>query len=147
MYWPQFAAAEPELAARGWELLAEQHGYVFLATVRADGSPRLHPIVPILGDRGPVVAVKQGSPKLADIRREPRIALHSTVLPPADEEFSIRGILREVIGPDARQAAVAGSDTAVPPDVMVLFELDLVDVGWATWPEQGRPLRERWRAP
>ncbi|SRR6266540_5101714 len=144
MYWPEFAKLEPELAARGRELLAEAHGYVFLATIRRDGSPRLHPIVPILSDRGLIIAVKQTSPKLADIRRDPRIALHSTVLPPDDEEFSIRGIVHEVRGDEARQAAVAASGTDMPPDVMLLFEVELIRVGWATWPEQGKPIRQHW---
>lgn len=58
----------------------------------ADGRPRLHPVAPILGDRGLFVAVQNRSPKLADLRSEPRMAPHSTVLPPDDEEFSIRGV-------------------------------------------------------
>ena len=44
--WAQFAAAEPELAAYGWELLREEQGYAFLATVSRAGAPRVHPVVP-----------------------------------------------------------------------------------------------------
>jgi Pyridoxamine 5'-phosphate oxidase len=146
MLWPAFAAQEPELAARGWELLAEEHGYVYLATVAPDGGPRLHPVAPIRADRGLFVAVMSRSPKLADIRREPRVALHTTVRPPDDEEFSIRGIAREVEGVEARAAAVAGArDGATLSDAMTLFELDLLEIGWARW-EQGHPRRMRWRA-
>ena len=145
MYWPEFAAQEPELAALGRKLLAEEHGYVFLATVAKDGSPRVHPIVALIGDRGPIVAVKQGSPKLADLRRDPRLALHSTVHPPDDEEFSIRGIAHELVGPEARQAALEGATIGGSLDKMVLFELELLHIGHATWPSPGVTTRRRWR--
>src|SRR4051794_7322335 len=110
MSWGAFAEQSPELARRGRELLAEEHGYVFLSTVTADGSPRIHPVAPILSDRGLFVAVACRSPKLADLRREPRIALHSTVMPPDDEEFSVRGVAREIEDEKARSAAVAGAE-------------------------------------
>jgi hypothetical protein len=147
MLWPEFARQAPDLARRGWDLLAEAHGYSYLATVAADGSPRLHPVAPIRSARGLFVAVNHRSPKLVDLRREPRIALHTTVLPPDDEEFSVRGIAREVMGASQRQTAVAGArDGARLTDTMTLFEIDLIEVGWARWSPEG-PTRKRWRAP
>ncbi|WP_051858416.1 pyridoxamine 5'-phosphate oxidase family protein [Streptomyces cellulosae] len=146
MLWTQFAEQEPELALRGQELLAEEHGYVYLSTVSADGGPRLHPVAPVLSDRGLYVAVTRRSPKLADVRAEPRVALHSNVLPPDDEEFSVRGVVREVEDEDAREAAVAGArGGARLSDALALFEVDLVEVGWSRWSE-GKPTRRRWRA-
>jgi hypothetical protein len=146
MLWTEFAQQAPELAGRGWELLAEEHGYVYLATVAVDGSPRLHPVAPIRSERGLFVAVIRSSPKLADLRREPRMALHATVLPPDDEEFSVRGIAREVDSADARAAAVAGArGGATLREAMALFEIDLVEAGWARW-SAGRPSRKRWQA-
>jgi len=49
--WPGFAAAAPELAELGRGLLT-QFGVSlgFLATVRRDGAPRLHPVCPVLSD-------------------------------------------------------------------------------------------------
>ncbi|MET0415816.1 MAG: pyridoxamine 5'-phosphate oxidase, partial [Actinoplanes sp.] len=43
--WSDFAAAEPVLAA-GIRALLQQYGpgMGYLATVRADGGPRLHPV-------------------------------------------------------------------------------------------------------
>ncbi|WP_353963818.1 MULTISPECIES: pyridoxamine 5'-phosphate oxidase family protein [unclassified Streptomyces] len=141
MLWTEFAEQEPDLARRGRVLLAEEHGYVYLSTVAADGGPRLHPVAPLLSDHGLFVAVTRRSPKLADLRSEPRIALHSTVLPPDDEEFSVRGVVREVEDVVARKAAVVGArGGAQLSDALALFE-----VGWARW-SQGRPTRERWRA-
>ncbi|MFF9396155.1 pyridoxamine 5'-phosphate oxidase family protein [Streptomyces griseoluteus] len=146
MLWTKFAEQEPDLAERGRLLLAEEHGYVYLSTVTAEGSPRLHPVAPILGDRGLYVAVKRRSPKLVDLRSDPRIALHSTVLPPDDEEFSVRGVVREVEDAGARQAAVIGArGGAQLCSALALFEVDLLEVGWARW-SQGKPTRKRWRA-
>jgi hypothetical protein len=146
MFWNAFADQSPDLAARGRTLLNERHGYAYLATVAADSSPRVHPVAPIIGENGLFVAVAHGSPKLADLRRDPRVALHSSVLPPGDEEFSVRGFAREVTDTGRRAAATSGATGgAQPTDAMALFEIDLVEVGWARW-EQGRPTRKRWNA-
>ena len=146
MLWTPFAERSPDLARRGRRLLAEEHGYVYLATVAADGSPRNHPVAPILSGRGLFVAVSRSSAKLADLRREPRIALHSTVLPPDDEEFWVRGTAREIEGEDDRQAAVSGAQSGAQlTDAMALFEVDLAEAGWTRW-THGTPNRERWRA-
>src|ERR1700741_568183 len=99
---PDFAGPSPQLAEHGWGLLAERHGYASLATPAADGSPRVHPVAPIRGERGLFVAVGRTSPKLADLRRDPRMALHATVLPPDDEEFALRGTARGGGGPAGR---------------------------------------------
>jgi hypothetical protein len=45
--WQAFADSAPELAELGLKLL-NHYGAAFLATVRKDGSPRLHPVVPIV---------------------------------------------------------------------------------------------------
>ena len=144
MRWPDFAARFPTLADCGARLLAERHGYAYLATTAADGRPRLHPVAPIRSERGLFVAVRRGSPKLADLRHDPHLALHATVLPPDDEEFALRGRAVEVAEAD-RAAAVAGAtDGARLSPELVLFEVDLTAVSWAQW-TNGSPVRERWR--
>lgn len=146
MRWTDFADRAPELARHGWRLLAERHGYAYLATTAADGSPRIHPVAPIRAHRGLFVAVRRNSPKLADLRRDPRMALHTTVLPPDDEEFALRGTALEIDGPAEREAAVAGAtDGAQLSDRLALFEIDVLEVDWARWSD-GVPVRERWRA-
>lgn len=147
MLWEALAAAEPELAAVGERLLDEQHGYAILATVAADGSPRVHPVAPLLTGSGLFVAVTRTSPKLVDLRRDPRVALHSTVRPPADEEFALRGRACEVSDP-ARRAAVAGvrRSGAELTEALVLFAVDVRAVDWAVW-SAGAPRRRRWREP
>lgn len=146
MRWWDFSSASPDLAERGWRLLAERHGYTYLATTAADGSPRIHPVAPIRGAAGLFVAVRHGSPKLADLRRDPRLALHTTVLPPEDEEFALRGTAREITDPTARTASVAdATDGARLADHLALFEIDVVEASWAQW-TTGKPHRMRWKA-
>src|SRR5437870_5318368 len=49
--WKEFAAAEPDLANVGRSLLYQfKVGLAFLATVREDGAPRLHPVCPVLSN-------------------------------------------------------------------------------------------------
>jgi hypothetical protein len=146
MRWPDFAERAPELAGHGWRLLAERHGYAYLATTAADGSPRVHPVAPIRGERGLFVAVGRASPKLADLRRDPRMALHATVLPPDDEEFTLRGTAREIADPAERESAVAGAtDGARLTERLALFEIDVLVAGWARWSGDA-PIRLHWRA-
>jgi Pyridoxamine 5'-phosphate oxidase len=72
--WNAFAESAPELAELGLKLL-NQFGAAFLATVRKDGSPRLHPVVPIVTQRR--LFVFCGGPKVYDLRRDGRYSLHA----------------------------------------------------------------------
>ena len=141
--WAPFAENSPDLARRGKHLLAESRGYAFLATVANDGSPRIHPVAPILSESGLFLAVTSNSPKHTDLAVDHRVALHSSVLPPDDEEFWLRGVVYEVTGAESIEAAVAGASGAVLSEDMTLFEVDLVSAGWSTWRHE-RPIREHW---
>lgn len=144
MRWSDFAARSPVLAGHGARLLAERHGYAYLATTAADGSPRVHPVAPIRSHRGLFVAVRRGSPKLADLRHEPRLALHATVLAPDDEEFALRGTAVEVAEAERERAVAGATDGARLSPHLVLFEIDVTEASWARWTD-GTPTRERWR--
>ena len=51
MTWKEFATAQPGLAEVGRSLLFQfKVGLAFLATVRRDGAPRLHPVCPVLSN-------------------------------------------------------------------------------------------------
>jgi hypothetical protein len=80
--WGAFAALRPDLADAGRDLLY-QHGVglAFLATVRHDGGPRVHPICPVIDGDG-LYAFLVPSPKRDDLRRDGRYAMHAF---PADE--------------------------------------------------------------
>lgn len=83
---------------RAAEALLYQHGLGlgFLATVRSDGGPRVHPICPMLA--GELYAFVVPGPKLADLRRDHRFALCSeTCAPPRhDDNVYISGAAVEV---------------------------------------------------
>lgn len=142
--WAEFARADPELAARGAERL---HGQVaYLGTVRGDGSPRVHPVTPIVGDGRLFLFMEPTSPKGNDLRREPRYALHSAVADGSGGggEFHLRGSARPVDDAAVRQAAVAAASYA-PRERYVLFELE-VDGAMLTVYADERPVRRRWGA-
>jgi hypothetical protein len=96
--WTEFAAAEPELAAAGRKHLYQWDvGLAFLATVRPDGGPRVHPVCPALSDDGLLILVVEG-PKQRDLLRDPRYALHSETCPPPrhDDGYFLTGEAREI---------------------------------------------------
>ncbi len=96
--WGQFASARSDLARQGRDLFyGHDLGLGFLATVRADGGPRVHPICPLLSDAGLYGFIVAG-PKLEDLRRDSRYALHSETFPPPrhDDAFYVTGTVVEL---------------------------------------------------
>jgi len=75
--WGSLEEAAPELAEFGARLLTSVTGY--LATIRADGSPRVHPVVPIVGGGHLFVFMEPTSPKGVDIIDRGCYALHNGV--------------------------------------------------------------------
>jgi hypothetical protein len=128
----------------------------YLASVRPDGAPRLHPFCPILADGRLFAAIPPSSPKGHDLRRDPRCVVHA--LPgPDDDELCVRATAREVTGDEATRAAVRKVVARSGVDGMMrsvgshpLFELDPVQVDVAVWLDVGkattRVVRRRWRA-
>jgi hypothetical protein len=120
---------EPEFAKRV-RAAFDAHGHKFLATLRADGSPRISGIEMHFVDGEPWLAGMPRSVKFADLRRDPRFALHSGSDEPdaftADAKLS--GRATEVTAPEerSRYAAAAG----VPQEQMgfELFRVDLDQV-------------------
>jgi hypothetical protein len=128
--WSEFAAREPELAASGRALLYQFGGVglAFLATVRPDGGPRVHPMCPVLQGDG-LYAFLSPSPKRNDLHRDPRYAMHC--YPPEDNEnaFYLAGVARPVADVAVREAAASvyfaersWSDPAPGFDEQELFE-------------------------
>src|SRR5215211_4082394 len=89
--WAEFEAAMPEMAGAGRALLF-QHGpgLAYLATVRKDGGPRIHPVCPVIAD-GDLYAFIGRSPKLYDLLRDGRYALHTFPCEDRDHELFITG--------------------------------------------------------
>src|SRR5262245_56211457 len=94
--WPEFAAAEPRLASAIRDLVHQYGpGLAYLATVRADGGPRVHPVSPVITEDG-LYCFVMNSPKRADLERDGRYALHA--FPPEDcnDEAYLSGTARPV---------------------------------------------------
>ncbi len=89
--WTAFAAAAPGLAASIRALLHQYGaGMGYLATVRADGGPRVHPVSPIVADDGLYLFVID-SPKRRDLERDGRYALHAFPAEDTEAEAYVSG--------------------------------------------------------
>ena len=150
--WAELQAAEPTLAAHGERLLSPNgNGIAFLATVRGDGGPRVHPVMPVLAGGRLHVFVVNLSPKHADLLRDGRCALHALPPPAGGEEFYVTGRARLTNAPARRAEAVAASGGRLGlHDFESLFELDIrrvLHTVWASWgTAEAWPDYRTWRA-
>jgi hypothetical protein len=81
--WADVEQAEPEFALRV-RLLFDAHRHKTIATVRADGSPRISGIEAAFDDGELAFGSMPHARKGADLRRDPRFALHSATVDPVD---------------------------------------------------------------
>ncbi len=101
--WPEFERQQPALADAGRRQLYQWGiALAFLATIRPDGGPRVHPVCPVISPAGLHLLIKAG-PKQRDLRRDGRYALHSEACPPPrqDDGFALTGRVGEVTDAEA----------------------------------------------
>jgi Pyridoxamine 5'-phosphate oxidase len=122
-------SAEPEFAARV-RAAFDGHAHKFLATLRADGSPRISGIEMNFVGGEPWLAGMPASAKFEDLRRDPRFALHSG----SDEGDAFRADAKlsgraHQVTEDGERAAFA-TDAGIPVQHMdfELFRVDLEQV-------------------
>jgi hypothetical protein len=122
--WSQFVTAAPLLAARIRALLEQYgQGLGYLATVRADGGPRVHPVAPVITEEGLYCFVLP-SPKQRDLERDGRYALHSFPPEHSDDEAYLAGTAAPV--DDRRRIGqLARRFQAAPGQGWRLFELHI----------------------
>ena len=117
--WKEFAEQAPEFAEFGKARF--QSGVAYLGTLRADGSPRVHPVTPIIGENL-FLFMEPTSPKRNDLLRDARYTLHCSVEDSSGGggEFYVRG--RGTLTDDSvmREQAVRAS-SYVPKDYYILF--------------------------
>lgn len=145
MSWNNLETAEPELAAFGTERFVSS-GVAYLATVRADGAPRVYPVTPIIGEGRLFLFMEPTSPKGHDLQRDGRYAMHSSVENSSGSggEFFISGRARLVEDPAVRQIATNAA-RYTPADRYILFELDLEQAS-STIYDGSNTVRKRWHA-
>jgi hypothetical protein len=145
--WGDFAAAEPEMAAKGRELLYQRgDGEGFLVTVAGvDGLPRLHVVnAGVVGDHL-YTFVQARSAKARDLEADGRYALHAHQDPAAPDEFMVRGRARPVEDHAVRSDVAGNWFFNVSPDYP-LYELLiehalLGERGADEWPPRYRSWR------
>lgn len=125
--WHEVEEDAPELAARV-KTLFQARKHKTMATLRADGSPRISGIETEIGDEVTFGSMP-ASRKLADLKRDPRLALHSPSVDPPEEDS----------GAWVGEAKIAGR--AVP--TADGFRVDITEVA-LTFLDGGRLVIESW---
>ena len=143
MSWKTLEEQSPELAAFGLERLNGKVAY--LATIRKDGSPRVHPMTPIIGEGHLFVFMEPTSPKGHDLQRDGRYAIHCSVTDSngASGEFIVAGRARLIDDPEMR-ALAARLSSYTPAERYILFEFELSSAA-STIYSAGQPVRQHWK--
>jgi hypothetical protein len=118
--WHEIEKDAPEFAARV-RARFDAGTNKTLATLRADGSPRISASELAFTDGEVTLGMMPGSRKLADVRRDPRVAIHCPTLEPPKEgwegDAKMAGTLVEMPPPDGTPHPDAGH-----------FRLDVTEV-------------------
>lgn len=124
MSWNALEEGNAELAAFGVRRFS--NGVAYLGTVSKDGSPRVHPVTPIIGQGRLFLFMEPTSPKGYDLRRGSRYALHSAVedMEGGEGEFLVTGSGRLIEDGTTRALAVELCSYQ-PAERHVLFELSV----------------------
>jgi hypothetical protein len=143
MSWQDLENIVPELAAFDHQRFGT--GVAYLATVRTDGSPRVHPVTPIVGQGHLFYFMEPTSSKGHDLRQDGRYALHSSV---SDQngtsgEVIITGSATFVDDP-AKRSLASRLASFTPADRYILFELS-IESAVSIIVNGGNSVRQRWR--
>lgn len=140
--WSEVEQAVPELAT-AVRAAFDAHKHKVLATLRADGSPRLSGNEATFRDGDVWLGMMYESRKALDLRRDARMELHSA---PVDEELKLGDarlagravevtdpeMLRSFVAEAAAGGADAGGDAPAepqePPEPYHLFRVDVTDI-------------------
>ena len=143
--WAEFANAEPDLAAFAWERMKGR--IVYQATLRLDGGPRVHPVSPWLAAGLLCVSFRDTSPKMREVARDPRYALH-TAQPWEDHagdhgEFMVCGRLEQI--PPSHPAVTARPGR--PPYRLVHYACSIEEAVGTEYSDDELPVYRRWKPP
>ena len=130
--WAQVEAAAPDLAERVRERFGST-GLALLATLRADGAPRISGIEPLFALGELWLGMMHGSRKAADLLHDPRLALHNAT---EDKQVTngdarISGRATEVTDEASFERfnrAFQGETGYSPPPPYHLFSVDVREV-------------------
>lgn len=142
--WGEFEVAEPELAGQVRRLL-EGGRHKTIATLRADGSPRISGIECELVDGQLRFGSMDGARKLADLQRDPRFHLHGpTVHPVEGEEAAWPGEVK-VAGRALADGPALTSEDGEPEGAS--FTADITEVAYTHLDPEATKLIVEWWTP
>jgi hypothetical protein len=146
--WRDFAAEAPAVAAAATALF-ERFGFVFVGTIRADGSPRISAAEVHLVDGHLAFVMVAGSWKARDIQRDHRMVIQTPVTEAANpgSEFKLRGVALSA-DPALREAitrAVHAKSGWRPEPSWRFIDVDIRAASLQSWtPEDGDMVLTRW---
>lgn len=147
--WKDFSEASPELARLGQEQLFQYGvGLAFLATVRKDGAPRLHPVCPVFSQDRLYVLILPESPKRGDLERDGRYAMQAfPQAKPDSDEFYLSGQAKRIDNPETFSRVIKDAKHHASSDE-ILFELEIDRAMHTRWEGFGTPeyhsIHEQW---
>jgi hypothetical protein len=127
--WGDVERAEPDLAARV-RARFEETGLALVGTLRADGSPRVSGWEPLFAGGEIWLGSMPDSRKNADLRRDPRVALHNATIDKdaTSGDAKIAGVASDVTDDATKATFVAAFKEATDFDVPTPFDLFRVEV-------------------
>jgi len=143
--WKKFEQEAPHLATLGYNKLHRKISY--LAILKKDGSPRLHPVTPFIGHGMLFIFTEPTSPKIGDLRRDGRYALHCSVGGGGPlVEVLISGQAREITNSDQRSQAENIASSPVVLASYVLFEFMVDRALVVEYDSGGKQIIRRWKS-
>lgn len=140
--WGDFSKLEPEMSAKVEQLFSIRK-HKTIATLRADGSPRISGIECEFSDAQLTFGSMEGARKSADLHRDPRFALHSPTVDPVDgDEAGWPG--------EAKIAGTAKSVGLISEDGVPIgeqFEAEIAEVVFVHLDEAATKLVIEWWTP
>jgi Pyridoxamine 5'-phosphate oxidase len=124
--WTELDAAEPAFAGRVRRAF-DAGRHKTMATLRRDGSPRISGIEVEFADGDIWIGTSSDAVKARDLRRDPRVAIHSpTVDPPADDPSAWPGEAK--LAGRAAGADGGGGDAGGTSATDTRFRVELTEV-------------------
>ena len=151
MRWGDFEADAGDVGAEARTLL-QKPGVVLVGTVRADGTARISAVEPFFWDGELWLPMMWKSRKADDLRRDPRVLVHSIVTSPDGSagEAKIRGTACQEDNVSRRAAVCRAIGEALPwepdPHRVELFRVDVESVSLIRYSESGDQTVTLWPA-
>jgi hypothetical protein len=144
MSWQNLVDGNPELAKFGEARFEGRVGY--LATVRNDGAPRVHPVSPLIRQGRLFVFMYPTSPKAHDLQRDGRYALHCGVEDNegGGGEFHVRGTAQQIHEASAWEMVRPGHPEEFNTKY-ILFELSVEQAFSMIYTADGGTVQNRWK--